>query len=540
MAKPNILLITTDQQRWDALSLLGTPGYRTPNLDRLAREGMSFGRCYTSSPVCTPARVSFITGEYPTRHGAYSIGMRPVAALDGPTLPRLLAGAGYDTAVIGKTHFVARHLEHRHIAGRDLDRAEEPDDAFWEGFDGPYLGFGFVRHCGGHTNDRPPAAHYRRWLRARGADIDDRHRIPHGGARHSLADRPLTAAQRAQNERLPWEGRWDLDPGLTQNAWIADEVVGWLDRRGGRPWFCMANFQDPHPPFVCPEPYFSAVDMRGVGLGDPSPTHFRDRPPFYRQYLEGGRWWEPDAWHDGDAGMSFSDGILLPATAPYQVVADPASAIRAYLGMMAMVDDYVGRILDALASRGAAENTLVLFTSDHGEFLGRHGLWWKGLPAFDDSQRVPGLMRWPAAQRRALGPTRAMASIIDLMPTALDAAGIAPPVGMQGVSQLPVLRGEVEGVRDAVLIDNLATYNQQPGRRYRDMHQQTLVTEEWKIVCYRHADYGELYDLAADPDQRRNRWDDAEVGGRRGRMLLKLAQESMRSAGVMPERVAMA
>ncbi len=143
MAQPNILLITTDQQRWDALSLLGTPGYRTPHLDGLAREGLAFERCYTTAPVCTPARVSMITGQYPTRHGAYSIGMRPVPALDGPTLPRLLGAAGYETAIVGKTHFVARHLEHRHVAGMDIDRPEEPDEAFWAGFDGPYLGFGF-------------------------------------------------------------------------------------------------------------------------------------------------------------------------------------------------------------------------------------------------------------------------------------------------------------------------------------------------------------------------------------------------------------
>jgi arylsulfatase A-like enzyme len=540
MAKPNILLITTDQQRWDALSLLGTPGYRTPNLDRLAGEGMAFARCYTPSPVCTPARVSLITGQYPTRHGAYSIGMRPVEALDGPVLPRLLGAAGYDTAVIGKTHFVARNLESRHVAGWDVDRPEEPDDADWDAFDGSYLGFDFVRHCSGHSNDRRPGAHYRRWLRARGQDLDHCHRIPLGPGRHN-APEPLDLSEaEAHNARQASDGPWDIPAGLTQNAWIAEETVGWLDRRRDRPWFCMANFQDPHGPLVCPEPYYSAVDMAGVGLGEPHPTHLADRPPFYQHFVEGRRWYHPDAWHDGDEAVSYSDGLLMPATAGYGNTRNPAGAIRAYIGMVAMVDHYVGMILDALAARGEAENTLVLFTSDHGELLGRHGMWGKGLPAFDDSQRVPCLMRWPAAQPRALGPGRGICNLVDLMPTALEAAGIEPPPLTQGVSQLPILRGEVDTVRDWALVDNLSTYNQKPERRHRDMHQQTLVAEEWKIVCYRHADYGELYDLTVDPDQRRNCWDDPETREAKQRMLLRLAQANMSVAGTMPERVWMA
>ena len=122
--KPNVLLITTDQQRWDALSYFKKAGYKTPNLDRLASEGVLFEKSYTPSPICTPARVSMITGLYPTRHGAYSIGMEPVPELKHPTVAHHLKDAGYATAVIGKTHFVARHLEEKHVAGYEISEED--------------------------------------------------------------------------------------------------------------------------------------------------------------------------------------------------------------------------------------------------------------------------------------------------------------------------------------------------------------------------------------------------------------------------------
>ena len=142
----------------------GTPGYHTPFLDELAADGIPYDRAYCPAPVCTPARISMITGQYPSRHGAYQIGMAPVPALEGPTLAGELSRGGYATACIGKTHFVARQLEDSHIAGT----AENPPEAFWDTFDGPYCGFEFLRHNAGHACNQPPNAHYRAWLKRRG------------------------------------------------------------------------------------------------------------------------------------------------------------------------------------------------------------------------------------------------------------------------------------------------------------------------------------------------------------------------------------
>jgi uncharacterized sulfatase len=498
--RPNILLVTTDQQRWDALSLWGTPGYRTPHIDRLGREGARFDWSYCPSPVCTPARVSMITGQYSTRHGAYTIGMSPVPALEGRTLGSLLGEAGYATGLIGKTHFVARQIEDQHVAGAPLDGPCPPSE-FWATYDGPYCGFEFLRHHRHHNAASTPNAHYRVWLAGQGLDLDELHAAP--------------------GRKLP-PGRWEgMKPEWTQNAWITEETLGFVDRAesAGRPWMAMANYQDPHYPMVCPEPYFSQVDMTGVDLGGPVEGDMAGKPPFYQRFMDGHHWTDDDQTH-------FWDGICVPDTKRYDHYGDPAPAIQAYIGMCTMVDDYVGKLLAGLESRGLLDNTLVVFTSDHGDMLGRHGMWGKGVPAYDDQQRVPGLMMWRAAQPGPIGPSPSHFSHVDILPTCLDAAGVPLPPFVQGISQLPVLTGQAQSVRDWALIDHLATVN---------LHQQTLVTAGWKLVCYRHADYGELYDLTADPDQRENLWDREPT--RRAELLLKLARANMTKAGTMPERI---
>lgn len=521
---PNILLITTDQQRKDSLGLYGKPGYKTPNLDELAREGVCFDRAYTPSPVCTPARVSMITGQHATRHGAYQIGAPAVPALEGPLLGTLAQEAGYATALVGKTHFVARKQEERHIAGLPLDAEAVPDEAFWESFDGPYLGFDFLRHSGRHNIDGQPDAHYRRWLKRKGVDVDQLHR---------------RAGDTAHNDALPAEGPWGIDPEHTQNAWIAEETSEWIEAReaDGRPWLCMANFQDPHSPFVCPEPFYSDVDMSGVERNE-AEADFSDRPGFFRRFLEDGTWQEEvDGRH-----LNFWDGINLAGAFNGHAVKDPEKAIRAYIGMVAMVDHYIGRLLGKLRELDCERDTLVLFTSDHGEMLGRHGFWWKGLPPFEDNQQVPFVMRWPALREAfpeaPSGRLPAFANLVDLLPTICEAIGAPVPLGVQGVSQLPVLRGEAESVLDHALVDFVACTTP-PGKdpeAFATMHQQTLVHGDYKLVVYRHRpEKGEIYNLRDDPNQRRNLW--KQSADLRQELLARLVQANMANTGNLPERV---
>jgi uncharacterized sulfatase len=507
--RPHVLVITTDQQRWDALSHWGTPGVKTPHLDRLAAEGACFVRSYTPSPLCTPARISMITGQYSTRHGAWTIGMSPVPALQGPTLGSLFSDAGYATALIGKTHYVARHLEDSHVAGLP-EGSPCPGSDFWRTRTGPYAGFQTVRHCRRHNADGLPNAHYRVWLEDQGVDM------ARMDALHSIDTKHC--------------GRWEgMDPALTQNAWIVAEAQQAITQAGDRPWLVMANFQDPHFPYVCPEPYFSAVDMTGVDVGGVDPTDMAGRPPFYRWFQEHGDWRDDD-------NTPFWDGICISAMTTYRSKRDPRAAIQAYLGMLTMVDDAIGRLLQWLRDTGRYDDTLIIFTADHGDQLGRKGVWGKGPMAFDDNQRIPGLMAFGRAQTGPLGRVASHFNLVDIVPTACDAAGIPLPPGVQGISQLPVLRGETPSVRDWAIVDHIASRNQShPELSTVDLHQLTFVWQEWKLVVYQHAAYGELYDLTNDPQQRDNLWDRAPE--RRADMLLRLARANLERTGTLPLRV---
>ncbi|MCW8131918.1 MAG: sulfatase-like hydrolase/transferase [Planctomycetota bacterium] len=512
-SRPNFLLITTDQQRWDTLSLYGLPGYRTPVLDGLARDGFCFDRAYCSSPICTPSRVTLLTGQYPSRHGAHTIGTAPV--FNGPTLPGELSNAGYGTAMIGKTHFTSRAIEAKHTAGLLHARKEDPDppEDFWTAYDGPYLGFEFVRVGWGHTNERVPGEHYRAWLNAQGVNLDDYHGV-HG----------MEALRHPGGKDVIPTGLWSNVPEqYHKTKWITDETLGFVEREqaAGRPWFCWTSYEDPHFPFVCPDPYYSAVDMRGVAFPRHRPGELDGKPPFYNTYYKTG------AWNDGRT--DFYDGHSVPACRRdrwHSVETDT----QAYIGMCNMIDAYVGRIVERLRALGALENTLLVFTSDHGEYLGHHGFWGKGIPAYEDAQRVPCVAHWPKASAQARkGRTQALFSLVDIPQTFLDAAGVPAPPGMQGVSQVPVLKGEKASVRDWAMLEMHATPK---------VYQQTYITCRHKLVVYRDAPYGELYDLEKDPEQFENLWDDPAHAATRRELMHRFLKANMEKDGVLPPRIA--
>jgi len=503
-SRPNLLLITTDQQRWDALSLLGSPGYHTPHLDQLAQRGVSFDQAYVPTPVCTPCRVSMLTGLYPPRHGAYQIGMQPAPALERDTLPILLGKQGYKTACIGKTHFVARALEAAHVAGLPLD-AEVPQE-FWENFDGPYLGFHFIRHNGAHTCNSPPEGHYRRWLKEKGANLDDIDALHLPKLPREKGAMPV--------------GRWDLPEEYHHTAYVTDEAMRWIDAQDGEPWFAMLNYQDPHAPFVCPDPYYSEVEMRDVPMPAFQPGEMDDKPPFYRSFIEQGQYLD-------ETGQPLQDHHRIASLFRYDFGEQTRDAIRAYIGMVNMLDTYIGRLLGHLEQRGQLENTLICFVSDHGEQLGRHGLWEKGICAYDDAQRVPAILSWPAADLPERGRVPHHFNIVDILPTFLSAAGIETPVGVQGFDHLPYLSGNGGAVRDWSFVDFYTSSK---------LHQQTLVTNEWKLVLYRQQKWGELYHRPTDPDQFHNLYEDPAHAAVRAELTHRMVQVQMELSGVQVER----
>jgi arylsulfatase A-like enzyme len=478
-SRPNILLITTDQQRFDHLGLAGTLGFSTPHLDRLTDAGVWFRRAYCTSPICTPTRVSLLTGQYPSSHGAYSIGVT-VDPFPASTTASILRDAGYATALVGKSHFVARCDEESHIRG--LPDATDKDFLGWNG---PYAGFDYVQASIGHTINCIPNMHYREFLEKSGADY--RRWFP----------------QMTPGYDNMVAGAWDIPSQLHDTHWVAEKSRQWLDQQDDtQPWFLWASFQDPHEPFVCPEPWFSQVDREVLKPYSGPPDHgFRDRPAFYGDVLK-----------QGEAGWGeIEDGNGVPCIFHWPQMDDQAhTALQATAGMVRFLDDRIGSIFENLRASGQWENTIVIFTSDHGEMHGHHGFWGKGLMAFEDCQRVPLLIAGPGVTGR--GACEALVSLVDIPRTMLSLAGITPPETFQGADLTPILHGGATSVQDHVFVECEATHL---------VGQLTCVTERYKIVAYKNSEEGELYDLLEDPDQIRNRWGDPELFQRREEMLAR-------------------
>jgi len=494
--RPNILLITTDQQRHDHMGVGGLAAVPTPNLDRLGTEGVHFARAYAPSPLCTPARVSLLTGRYPSLHGAYSVGVS-VHPFPRPTIADMFSAAGYETALLGKTHFVAREDEASHVTGQP----EPAPEAFRE-FHGPYVGFQHVQTCGGHTINTIPDMHYRVFLEDAG--VDYRPWFPRFGPDYDHH----------------YCGPWNLPAQYHDTAWVGGMTEAWIRQHAdGAPWFCWSSFQDPHEPFACPEPWFSRVEIGGLEPYEGvRPGEFDNKPAFYRQAAAGD-------WSMYDDGCGVPCSFYTPERDERAV-----TALAATLGMVAFIDDRVGAILRALEQTGQADNTLVVFTGDHGEMHGHHGFWGKGLTAYEDCQRVPLLVWGPGLVERQ-GTTQALANLIDLPRTFLSLAEIEISLGMQGVDLAPLLRGQADRVQDFTVVECQPT---------RKVYQQTLITERYKLILYRDTNEAELYDLEEDPDQYENLWRRPGYESLKSELLQLFARAGMKREGRIQPRIAFA
>lgn len=463
--QPNFLFIITDQQRADTLGANGSTLGATPYIDALARTGITFSRGYCNNPLCMPSRASIMTGRYPSSSGVRTNGV--IAHPDQPLLPQLLADAGYHTAAFGKIHYhpfgaptSTYWPENRHVidAGNDLTQ--------------PYLGFQTIALAGGH-GDVVPGLHAQ-MLVEHYPGIYAR-RGPSGAL--FVPDALLHRAQKIQTYKTA------IPEELYPTTWIVDRTIDFLNQVE-EPFFAWCGINDPHHPFKPPGRYwdmFNPADM-------PSPVQrlgeLEDKPSHFRDFFEG-RY----------AGLD-TDGFLLGND---RYLAEERIRIiqAAYYGMVAMIDDNVQRLLARLEARGLRENTVVIFTSDHGEFLGDHGFVLKGPMHYESVLRVPFILSCPAhfAQARTVdGPV----GLIDLFPTLLELAGVDVPAGTQGRSLVGQLSGETDRGWDQVYIEN----DVDPlGLRLR-----TLVTDRWKLTWYAGESYGELYDLESDPHEFVNLW----------------------------------
>ncbi|QSO54099.1 sulfatase-like hydrolase/transferase [Alicyclobacillus curvatus] len=482
--KPNILLITTDQQHANTIHALGNEAIKTPNLDQLARDGVSFTRAYTANPVCSPSRSSILTGEYPSRHKCWNIGVK----LDEERtfFSDTLRHAGYKTALFGKTHFQPVLKEGSFEGPPNIF-----DRSFWKNWSGPYYGFETVQMLHGHSDEISSSGmHYGAWLEEQGVD-PTQYFGPGGGYR---------------------EGSWDLPEDLHYTRWTADQTIEYLrHRESDESFFVWCSFQDPHNAFVTPEPWASMYDPESLPEFIRKDEEMKDKTTLHRLLMEG-RMSELALPITQDPNHP-TDGIqCLGQTTP--LIGDERAKkwLATYYGMVSLMDYHVGRIMHTLTQLGLDEDTIIIFTSDHGDYAGNHGLWLKGPLHYEDVIRVPFLVRWKGTMPSGES-TDALTSLVDVAPTLLDLCKVERTPNIQGVSQARTWMDPGLHTRDWCLVEN---------RAEPSFYVKTLVTGQYKLNYFLGRDEGELYDLQRDPYEFVNLYDDARYRDVRTEMLSKM------------------
>jgi arylsulfatase A-like enzyme len=481
---PNLLLITTDQHRADGLGCYGNPAVRTPNLDRLAREGTRFNRAFVNNPLCMPSRATLLTGRLPRSHRVWCNGIA-LPTTEVP-FPALLGDAGYRTGCVGKMHFTPYGAEAR---PGYFDAQKSWEAGALDDWTGPYAGFQEVQLTIGHCS--PSAGHYGRWLKR---EFPEAQRAYRQDGR--LGAKPASGAPQTWRSTLPVEAH--------HSTWVADRSLEFLRRHREGPFFLWASFPDPHHPFRPPAAYAEPFADADVPMPLRRSGELDDKPPLFRQYFDGLT--VGSRRHEG-AGLDHP-GVLTDGQL--------RDIIRYTYGMISLVDTSVGRILDVLDSLGLAENTHVCFASDHGELLGDHGLICKGPFHYDGLIRVP--MLWRLAGQECGRVSEAFTSLVDLAPTFLDLAGQPIPGTMQGRSLGPLLAGRTARHREGALVEFQSGY-----RPWLNL--KTWRTADWKLTYYAGQPYGELYDLRKDPGEFVNLYASPAHRGIRAELLERLLEE---------------
>ncbi len=465
--KPNILFICTDQQRYDALGCYGNTHIQTPNIDALAAEGVLFEHCYVQNPVCAPSRASLVTGRYPSVHGLWGNGV--ALPKDAALFSRALADDGYDCGMIGKMHLAAC------FGGRTEPRLDD--------------GYEFYKWAHDPSH-RSPENDYHRWLQEQHPEIWER------------------VKDNGQRERHQAAGFDTMPTAAHYSRWASERAVEFLaaERDPEQPFFLWVNYFDPHHPFVAPQEYLDRYDP--ASLPDPIgfPGELQTKPEIQRQ-----------ASAESYAGHA-------PGFESHEA-SEIKGIIAAYYAMVTLIDDEVARVLACLDEQGLAGETLVIFTSDHGEMLGDHQLLLKGPMLYEPAVRVPLILRWPgqlpAGERRA-----DLVQWIDLNSTFLDAADLDPLPGNQGQSLLPLARGDADAeTRGWALCEYLNSGHPYDPPVFLTMlrHDRYKLIVEHGPPATTRTRTGELYDLEDDPTELHNLWDDpasAEIRIALERMLL--------------------
>ena len=416
-ARPNIIFIITDDQRADWLGAAGHPHLQTPNIDRLAEEGAMFTNFYTTTPLCSPSRASFLTGQYPHTHGVINndkLGL-DVISHTLMTFPRRLREEGYETAFIGKWHM-------------GLDDSRRPGFDHWISFKGQGLYIDPVVNVNGESRQ--------------------------------------------------------LDGYMTD--YLNEEAAAFVAQPHSEPVLLYLSHKAVHYPFLPAARHDTLYDDVAYSPPPLDEADLTGKPAIRRQI-------EP------------FDHFQLEGVAPEPVQSrrgrgrDESSILRDQMRALASVDEGVGLLLEALERSGTLDETIIIFTSDNGYLLGEHGRFTDKRFAYEESIRIPFVVRYPALIEAGTRIDE-MALNVDVAPTLLELAGVEPVSRMHGRSLLPLFSGRDVEWRGAILAEHFFEKVVPAAPAWK-----AVRTEEWKYIHYPDLDgMDELYNLSADPRELRN------------------------------------
>lgn len=432
--RPNIVFIMTDQQRWDTIGLLGLSHAVTPHIDKLAENGVLFSKCHVQSAVCCPSRASLVSGLYVHTHGALSNGLWLMPGTQNWI--EELRDAGYHTANIGKMH-------------------TKPVDLPC-GFE-----YRFVVENKNHIHDKNYGDdHYEALLKKRGLE------------------RPGSNYFKRYNEKEYFKSLntfvWPLEEELFPDNVVGKRSVDYINTHdfNEKPLFLWTGFAGPHDPYDVTESALRKYGDRPIPEPVTRPGELETKPPEQLEY------------------MKRMDGRVCTACISWSY-ATPERIERLrrhYFANIMLIDEWVGEIVDAVRAKGQLDNTIFIFTSDHGDMLADHNLIYKFCSHYDPVVRVPLVISGPGIAKQGISDH--LVEMIDVGPTVLSLAGVAPAHPYRGVSLTTLLTGSESPVHEAVFSEYT--------------NRNMIRRGEWKMVHYSEKPYGELYNLEEDPYELNN------------------------------------
>ncbi len=450
----NILVIMCDQLRKDCLGCYGNTDIKTPHIDSISKTGTRFDRNYVANPICMPSRHSLFSGMYPRNHGVWTNGL--LVKDEGNTIMHHLKTFGYQSASIGKIHFEPMDYKEENNSTESLRQWEK--DRGLQNFHGPYWGFDHIEMQGTHGTVNH---HMKSWFLEKGGTPDMMDIVPLSGAAES-------GIQRVPNRLHP-------------SAYIGERTINYLEniRDKEKPFFLVASFTDPHHPFVATEESMKDREYKDIKTPIGTPKDLETRPPHYKSHLDGA--WSRAGISDPKHMGGIPDEWRIERT-------------NHTYAMIELVDENIGKILEALKKEGLEENTAIIFTADHGELLGDFGLWHKGPFFYEGLVSTPLIIKLPKGTKQE---SDALISTVDIVPTICDLLEIDTPYYADGLSQIAVLNNQSENVRDACLIEYRNGYHD------NDCNSKVLVKDRYKYVLYENGEE-ELTDLDLDPKELKN------------------------------------